>query len=559
MTVYDIDPTAPRPWSKGWEMHQGAWHRRCYEAVHRTKAGVEMPVEVSANYVEYGDKEYDFVFARDMTERKRAENELRLAKDKAEAANRELEHSIRRTNQLAVEAQAANEAKSAFLANMSHEIRTPMNGVIGMIDLLLDTELDPEQRDYAETVQSSAEALLTVINDILDFSKVEARKLEFEHIDFDLRLTLEDMMALLAIRAHEKGIELAVLVEPDVPSALSGDPGRLRQVLTNLVGNAIKFTEAGEVDVHVILESENDSGAVHALRGHATPASASPARCSTSSSGPSPRPTRRPPGGTAAPASASPSPRVWWRPWAASWRPRARWGQGSTLLVHPAAVEGHIRCRATSTACEMGNVAGVRVLGVDDSETNRKVMAGMLDSWGCRHREVDGAKEALVALREAVAEGDPYRVAVLDMCMPDIDGEELAYRDQGRPRTGRHRPRHDDLGRRARRRGPHGEGRVRGLPGQARAPVALLRLPGSGRRSRESSRSEERGSARVQRIITRHTLAERARRRSRILLAEDNLVNQKVALKALEKLGFTADVANNGAEALQAVRRSATT
>ncbi len=135
-----------------------------------------MPVEVSANYVEYGGKEYDFVFARDITDRKRAENELRLAKDKAEAANRELEHSIKRTNQLAVEAQAANEAKSAFLANMSHEIRTPMNGVIGMIDLLLDTEFDAEQRDYAETVQSSAEALLTVIGDILDFSKVEAKK-----------------------------------------------------------------------------------------------------------------------------------------------------------------------------------------------------------------------------------------------------------------------------------------------------------------------------------------------------------------------------------------------
>lgn len=550
MSIYDVDPTAPRPWNKGWEfIKERGTH--VHEAVHRTKDGRDLPVEVSANYVEHGGQEYDFVFARDITERKRAETELRLAKDKAEAANRELEHSIKRTNQLAVEAQAANEAKSAFLANMSHEIRTPMNGVIGMIDLLLDTELDVEQRDYAETVQSSAEALLTVIGDILDFSKVEAKKLEFENIDFDLRLTLEDMMALLAIKAHEKGIELAVLVEPDVPSALKGDPGRLRQVLTNLVGNAIKFTEEGEVDVHVILESENDQGAL--LRfvvrdsGIGIPAPVLEqlfhpfvqADVST---------TRRH-GGTGLGLSIA---KGLVEAMGGKMAAESTVGAGSTFwftlpLSKGAALPSEL------DRIEMGTVAGVRVLGVDDSETNRKVMAGMLDSWGCRHREVASAKDALAALREAVAEGDPYKVAVLDMCMPEIDGEELAIEIKADPElaaTGLVMM--TSVG----ARGDAARMEKAGFSAYLVKPVrqshfydCLAAVVGPEAKGVEVARPLNAG-----RIITRHTLAERARRRSRILLAEDNLVNQKVALKALEKLGFAADVANDGAQALQATR-----
>lgn len=550
MTVYDFDPTAPRPWFKVWDLikDRGTY---VYEAVHRRKDGSEMPVEISANYVEYGGKEYDFVFARDITERKRVENELRLAKDKAEAANRELEYSIKRTNQLAIEAQAANEAKSAFLANMSHEIRTPMNGIIGMIDLLLDTELDPEQRDYAETVQSSAEALLTVIGDILDFSKVEAKKLEFENIDFDLRLTLEDMMALLALKAHEKNIECALLVEPDVPSALRGDPSRLRQVLTNLVGNAIKFTGTGEVSLHVILESENEAGAV--LRfvvkdtgiGIPAPVLDQLFKPFVQADGS----TTRRYGGTGLGLSIA---KGLVEAMGGTMGAESTVGQGSTFWFTLPISKG-TALPSELDHLELGNVSGIRVLGVDDSETNRKVMAGMLDSWGCRHTEVCGAKEALAALRQAVAEGDPYRVAVLDMCMPDIDGEELARQIKADPAlAATSLVMMTSVG----ARGDAARMEKVGFAAYLVKPVrqshfydCLAAVVGpAAEAGGQPSRSQSR------RIITRHTLAERARRRSRILLAEDNLVNQKVALKALEKLGFTADVASDGAKAVQATR-----
>ena len=312
MTIHDIDPDFP---AERWPEHIAQLREAgslTFESRHRRRDGSIIPVEVTAMYFEFGGEAYDVAFCRDISERRAAEDALRRAKEQTEAANRDLELAITRANQLAVEAESANTAKSEFLANMSHEIRTPMNGVIGMTRLLLDTDLDAEQRDYAQTVQNSAEALLTIINDILDFSKIEAGKLELEVLDFDLRTTVEDTCDLPALQAQAKGLELTALVEPDVPSALRGDPGRLRQVLTNLLGNAVKFTERGEVTVTVGLVGGVGGQRDAALRGarhrHRHRARARRTRSSRRSR----RPTRRRRGASAAPASASRSPSGWW-------------------------------------------------------------------------------------------------------------------------------------------------------------------------------------------------------------------------------------------------------
>jgi two-component system sensor histidine kinase/response regulator len=552
MDMSDIAPDVSSQWAESWAQLRRDGNM-VFEGIHHTKSGTDMPVEISSSLVEYGGKEYQFTFARDITERKKDEAELRLAKDMAEAANRELEHSIKRTNQLAVEAQAASEAKSAFLANMSHEIRTPMNGVIGMVDLLLDTDLSEEQRDYAVTIQSSAEALLTVIGDILDFSKVEAKKMEFENIDFDLRLTLEDMMALLAIKAHEKGVELAVLVEPDVPSNLRGDPGRLRQILTNLVGNAIKFTDKGEVDVHVVLESQDDTGATMCISvrdtGIGIPAPVLEQLFSPFVQA-DPSTTRRH-GGTGLGLSIA---KGLVEAMGGQMGAESTVGKGSKFWFTVPLSKGE-NVSSDSEHLELGNIVGVRVLGVDDSETNRKVMSGMLESWGCRHTEVDGAGQALAALRAAVAEGDPFRVAVLDMCMPEMDGEELAQKIKRDPvLAATSLIMMASVG----ARGEASRMQKVGFAAYLVKPVrqshfydCLAAVVGPEVPEGEGADGDRDASSR---IITRHTLAERASKRACILLAEDNLVNQKVALKALEKLGYSADTVNDGAQALRATK-----
>jgi len=551
MTVHDLDPGAMKP-MKPWKGH---WDDRkelksfTFESTHVTKDGVAIPVEVTLNYIEYEGKGYDCAFARDISERKRVDKELRDAKEASETANRELEHAIHRANQLAVEAQAANEAKSLFLANMSHEIRTPMNGVIGMTDLLLGTLLSKEQREYAETVQSSADALLAVIGDILDFSKVEAGKLELEAIDFDLRTTLEDMTGMLALRAHEKGVELATLIEPEVPSVLRADPGRLRQVLTNLVGNAIKFTDRGEITLLVELESEDKGIATLSFKVHDTgcgiPADKlsglfqpfTQADAST---------TRRH-GGTGLGLSIA---KGLVEAMGGSIHARSEEGAGSTFWFTIPVAKGQA-AQITLDAYEPGAVSGARVLGVDDSETNRKVLAGMLDSWGCNHVEVPSAEVALDTLRQAVLEGDPFRVAVLDMCMPGTDGETLAKAIKADPEL---RETALVMMTSVGARGDATRVEKLGFSAYLVKPVRQSHLYDclaaiAGRDLIRTVGPDTSGP-----IITRHTLAEQAKRRVRILLAEDNVVNQKVALKILEKMGYRADVVGDGLQAVEALR-----
>jgi|GEM_PF-290333 len=563
-TVFDIDPIAPQPWS-GHMQELKDRGSMVFETRYRTRAGEEFTGEVTANYLEFDGREYNISFMRDITERKRAEEALTRAKEATEAANRELEHAVRRANEAALEAERASGAKSDFLANMSHEIRTPMNGVCGMVDLLLDTELTDEQREYAQTVRSSADGLLNVINDILDFSKIEAGKLEMESIDFDLRLALEDMTTLLAFRAFEKGVELTTLIDPEVPAVLCGDPGRLRQVLTNLAGNAIKFTEEGSVDIQVEVErdrghditlrlSVRDTGigiAAEKLDGLFEPFTQADSS------------TTRKYGGTGLGLSIS---KALVEMMGGTIGAESELGVGTTFWFTATFSKGDSQT-ADFERWESAEVAGVRVLAVDDNETNRRVVAGMLESWGCRHNEVASAAAALEELRRAAEDGDPYRLAVLDMHMPDFDGEMLgrAIKNDERLRgtsmimmtSGGFR---GDAARMA----------EAGFDAYLVKPVRQSSLfdcvtvvlgqhddenvaKDAGAEDDGAGDGAKRGSSGSAGVITRHTLAERSRRRGRILLAEDNAVNQQVALKTLEKLGYRADVVGNGHEAVAAV------
>ena len=480
----------------------------------------------------------------DITGLKVAQEELRVAKDQAEAANRELERAIRRANELAYEAQIANRAKSEFLANMSHEIRTPMNGVIGMAGLLADTTLTPEQRDYADGIRTGADSLLTIINDILDFSKIEAGKLELETLDFDLRTVIDDMNDILAVRAHEKGLELISLVEPDVPSLLQGDPGRLRQVLTNLIGNAIKFTHEGEVALRVMLESEDHEGSVvvrfivrdtgigiaaDKVGGLFRPFTQIDASMT------------REYGGTGLGLSIC---KQLVEMMEGAIGVESKEGRGSTfwftarLRKQPS---GHV------AVPELSDIAGVRMLIVDDNATNRRVLGAMLASWRCRYDAASDARAAMERLRAAASEGDPFRVAIVDMQMPRIDGETfggMVREDSALQDT--LLVMMTSVG----KRGDATRLQKVGFSAYLTKPVKQSQLYNclatviGGRPDAEQSAG---------RIVTTHMVAEDRRRRVRILVAEDNIVNQKVALKILERLGYRADAVANGIEALEAL------
>jgi PAS domain S-box-containing protein len=480
---------------------------------------------------------------QDITELKTAEDALRKAKDQTERINRDLQRAIEKANQSALEAASANEAKSSFLAHMSHEIRTPMNGIIGMAGILRDSELTSEQKEHLEIIQNSSQSLLGIINDILDFSKIEAGKMELESEDFDLRSLIEDTLDSFAPAAQEKELELAALIAPEVPSQLRGDSGRLRQILINLIGNAVKFTDKGEVVLGVTLEKERNPRALIRFEVRDTGMGIPRDRAHrlfqpfTQVDGS----TTRKFGGTGLGLSIC---RRLVELMGGKIGVKSKEGKGSTFWF---TLSMEKRAEEEQRKVETGEFyQGAGILIVDDNSTSRQLIREIIQPWGFRIEEAIDGFSALEKLKLAAAGGDPFRIAFLDMSMPGMDGAALGEKIKRTPQlketilivmpTFSHRV---DTARLEKI----------GFSGYLHKPLKrwqfeeclrkILTLP------RGVSLKEQPP------ILSWPPRDLDSPKKERILLVEDQIVNQKVALKILQKSGYRADAVGNGVEALK--------
>jgi two-component system, sensor histidine kinase and response regulator len=491
------------------------------ECQYRRKDGTLIDVSVNTSLISYGDRNSLCTVVRDISERKRAEEELQRAKEAAEAASL---------------------AKSEFLANMSHEIRTPMNGIIGMTELALDTRLTADQQEYLESVKASSVTLLTLINDILDFSKVEAGKLDLEDADFRLRDVLAKTLKPLSLRAHQKGLELAYQVSAEVPDALVGDPTRLSQVLVNLVSNAIKFTDQGEVVVQAETARQTEGEVFLHLSVRDTGIGILPEKqklifsAFTQADGS----VTRMYGGTGLGLAIS-SKLV--RMMGGDIWVDSEPGQGCTFHF-TACMKLQIAPASPSTEFAPVDLCGMPVLVVDDNATNRRILEQTLRNWQMKPTALSSGAAALTALRAARRAGEPFPLVLLDAEMPEMDGFTLAERIRQEPELSAVTLM---MLTSTTRQGDAARSRELGIHSYLVKPIAPSTLLDAILGVLAAPCTEPSTS----RVPTR-SLPE-TRPRLRILLAEDNETNQKVAVKLLHKHGHTVTIARNGTEAVSAV------